>query len=213
MNSKKIIVMTESSKFKNNCVAGIDVDTGEWIRIVSDDEETLGALTDDDLMYKDGTKCQVMDIVNVPFVKEVPTEVQPENILIDRNYYIENDGVATLEDILEIHPSERHDYIFATRYSSVKEEHLEEHGVDYSLMLIKVNHLIFNWRENNTGQIKLKATFIYNRVEYADVSVTDPDFYEVAENDQIQSAYLVVSLGAPYHGNCYKFVAKVFPVE
>lgn len=213
MNSKKIIVMTESSKLKNNCVAGIDADTGEWIRVVSDDEETLGALTDEDLMYEDGTKCQVLDIVNIPFVKKVPTKVQPENILIDRDYYIENDGVATLEDVLKIHSNERLGYIFGTRYSSVKEEHLEENGVNYSLMLIKVNQLVFNWRENNKGQSKLKATFTYNRVEYEDVSVTDPDFYEVEDNDEIQSAYLVVSLGEPYNGYCYKFIAKIFPVE
>ena len=213
MNRKKIIIMTESSKIKNNCVAGIDVNTGEWIRVVSDDEETLGALTDDDLMYKDGTKCKVMDIVKIPYVEKVPTKVQPENILIDRDRYIENDGEATLEDVLEIHSSEKHDYIFGTRYSSVKEEHLEEHGVNYSLILIKVKQLVFNWRENNKGQLKLKATFIYNGTEYQDMSVTDPDFYGVDENDKIKLAYLVVSLGEPYNGYCYKFIAKIFSVD
>ena len=76
-------------------------------------------------MYKDGTMCEVMDIVNVPYVKAVPTKTQPENILIDRNYYLTKDGVATLDDVLEIHPKEINDYIFGTRYSSVKEEYLE----------------------------------------------------------------------------------------
>lgn len=213
MNIKKIIVMTESSKFKNSCVAGIDVNTGKWIRVVSDDEDTQGALTNDDLRYEDGTKCQVMDVVDIPYLKKVPTKVQPENILIDRGYYIRKDGVATLDDILSIHPSERHDYVFATRYSSVKEEYLEEQRVDYSLILIKVNHLVFSRKENNMGQLKLKAIFTYNNVNYADVSVTDPDFFDAEENDKIQSAYLVVSLGEPYHGNCYKFIAKIFPVE
>lgn len=213
MNSKKIIVMTESSKFKNNCVAGIDVDTGEWIRVVSDDEETHGALTDDDLRYEDGTKCQVMDIVNIPFVKEVPTDVQPENILLDRDWYIENTGTATLEEILKIHPSERRNYVFATKFSAIKEEDLYEYGVDYSLMLIKATCLVFGWRKNDKRQKKLKVSFKYNGIVYEDVSVTDPDFYAVAERKRIQSAYLVVSLGAPYHGYCYKFVAKIFPVE
>ncbi len=162
MKTKKIIILTESSKFKNNCVAGIEKDTGKWIRVVSDDEDTYGALTKDDIMYKDGTMCEVMDIVNVPYVKAVPTKTQPENILIDRNYYLTKDGVATLDDVLEIHPKEINDYIFGTRYSSVKEEYLEELGVDYSLTLIKVKKLVFNWRENNKGQLKLKVTFKYN---------------------------------------------------
>ena len=45
MKTKKIIILTESSKFKNNCVAGIEKDTGKWIRVVSDVEDTYGALT------------------------------------------------------------------------------------------------------------------------------------------------------------------------
>lgn len=119
MKTKKIIILTESSKFKNNCVAGIEKDTGKWIRVVSDDEDTYGALTKDDIMYKDGTMCEVMDIVNVPYVKAVPTKTQPENILIDRNYYLTKDGVATLDDVLEIHPKEINDYIFGTDRKSV----------------------------------------------------------------------------------------------
>lgn len=191
MKTKKIIILTESSKFKNNCVAGIEKDTGKWIRVVSDDEDTYGALTKDDIMYKDGTMCEVMDIVNVPYVKAVPTKTQPENILIDRNYYLTKDGVATLDDVLEIHPKEINDYIFGTRYSSVKEEYLEELGVDYSLTLIKVKKLVFNWRENNKGQLKLKVTFKYNDIKYEDMSVTDPDFYEVEEGTTLKKAYVV----------------------
>ena len=34
---KRIIIMTESSKFSGKCVAGIDVDSGEWVRLVSDE--------------------------------------------------------------------------------------------------------------------------------------------------------------------------------
>ena len=213
MKTKKIIVLTESSKFKNNCVAGIEKDTGKWIRVVSDDEDTYGALTNDDIMYEDGTMCEVMDIVNVPYVKEVPTKTQPENILIDRNYYLTKDGVATLDDILEIHPKEINDYIFGTRYSSVKEEYLEELGVDYSLTLIKVKKLVFNWRENNKGQLKLKVTFKYNDIKYEDMSVTDPEFYDVKEGTTLKKAYLVASIGTPYNGACYKFIAKVFPID
>lgn len=210
---KRIIVMTESSKFSNNCVAGIDTGTGKWIRVVSDDKETHGALTDDDLMYEDGTMCQVLDIVNVPFVEKVPTKVQPENYLLDREYYIEKEGAATLEYVLKIHPGEKHNNIFGSKFSTVKENRLEEQKINYSLMLIKVSQLVFNWRENNEGKKKLKASFTYNKVKYEDVAVTDPDFYGVKEEDEIQSAYLVLSLGEPYNGNCYIFIAKIFLVE
>ena len=64
IKTKKIIVMTESSKFKNNCVAGIDLKTGNWVRIVSNDVGIHGALTNEDLTYEDGNMCKVMDVVD-----------------------------------------------------------------------------------------------------------------------------------------------------
>lgn len=140
---KKIIIMTESSKFKNNCVAGIDLETGNWVRIVSDDEYIHGALTNEDITYEDGTMCQVMDVVSVPYIDYVPTAVQTENILLDRGYYIEKEREATLDEVLEIHPNELQNYIFGTRYSSVKEKYLEERGINYSLMLVRVSNLTF----------------------------------------------------------------------
>lgn len=212
MGSKKIIVMTESSKFKNNCVAGIDVNTGEWIRIVSNDVETYGALTDEDITYADGTRCQVLDIVDVPVISRASTSSQPENVLIDRRYYIEKQGKATLGDVLLMHPDEKHDYLFGTRYSSVKEEYLESRGVDYSLALIKGENVEFSWKPNNDGQLKLKINFFYNGIEYTDMSVTDPEFYGVENGVRFRAVYMVVSIGTPYKGACYKFVAKIFPV-
>ena len=50
----RIIIMTESSKFSGKCVAGIDVNTGRWVRLVSDDEETHGAIANRALYYQDG---------------------------------------------------------------------------------------------------------------------------------------------------------------
>lgn len=39
---KKIIILTKSKKHSGYCVAGIDYETGEWIRLVSSDSETGG---------------------------------------------------------------------------------------------------------------------------------------------------------------------------
>ena len=210
IKTKKIIVMTESSKFKNNCVAGIDLKTGNWVRIVSNDVGIHGALTNEDLTYEDGNMCKVMDVVSVPYIDYVPTAVQTENILLNREYYIEKDREASLDEVLEIHPDELHNYIFGTRYSSVKEENLEELGIDYSLMLIKVSNLTFTRKQNNYGTIKLKLTFSYNGIEYEDMSVTDPEFYDIKDGAEFREAYIVMSIGTPYNGSCYKFVSKIF---
>ena len=42
---KDIIILTESDKNHAFCVAGIDIHTGRWVRLVTEDEDTDGALT------------------------------------------------------------------------------------------------------------------------------------------------------------------------
>ena len=158
------------------------------MRVVSDDESTYGALTNEDITYNDGTMCQIMDVISVPYINNVPTALQPENILIDRRYYIEKKGEATLEDVLAVHPGEMHNYLFGTKYSSVREEYLESLGVNYSLTLIKGKNLIFRWKPNNDGQLKLKLTFFYNGIEYTDMSVTDPEFYGIEDGTRYSNA-------------------------
>ena len=205
--------MAKSFKNKNYCVAGIDPETGKWVRIVSEDEDTLGALTESDVTYADGTECQVLDIVQFPIKEEVPTKRQPENVLLHRGYPIVKDGAARLEDVLRIHPAENHRLLFGNRYNSIKEEYLEESGINYSLVLVKVDHLIFNYMQNKEGKTKFKASCVFNGNTYEEMSVTDPEYYNADGDSEISSAYIVVSIGAPYNGRHYKFIASIFPDE
>ena len=48
-NSVEMVVLTKSAKNGGHCVAGIDVDTGNWVRLVSNDLNTHGALSDQDM--------------------------------------------------------------------------------------------------------------------------------------------------------------------
>lgn len=48
----RMICLANSRKIGGRCVAGIDVNTGEWVRPVRDNG---GALTLDDISYEDGT--------------------------------------------------------------------------------------------------------------------------------------------------------------
>ena len=52
-NSVEMVVLTKSAKNGGHCVAGIDVDTGNWVRLVSNDLNTHGALSDQDMQYQD----------------------------------------------------------------------------------------------------------------------------------------------------------------
>jgi len=208
MKKIKMVVLTKSSKFKNNCVAGIDVNTGKWIRLVSDDENTHGALTDNDISYQSGGKCKILDIIIVQCIQDVPTIAQPENILIDTDVYIEREGSTAIENVIALHPAENHNRIFGNRYNYIKESYLED--VDYSLTLIDSKNLNFTLQENDSGNLKLKVDFDYNGIRYENFSVTDPEYYDTKQGTTIETAYMVISIGTPYKDNCYKFVAKIF---
>jgi len=75
---KTIIILTKSKKHSGYCVAGIDYETGEWIRLLSSDNETEGAVPRDDLVFSNGQILEVYDIITCDLVKPCGTEVQPK---------------------------------------------------------------------------------------------------------------------------------------
>lgn len=200
--------MTESSKFSGKCVAGIDVESGKWVRLVSDDEETHGAIANSDLYYQDGGKCQVLDIVDVPIIEECGDDIQPENVLLDTSKYIRYVGMASLEDVLEIHPAEIRNDILGNKYSYISEQRVD--SVGYSLALVEVQDLEIVQVENPNGRPKTKVNFTYQGYSYTQMSVTDPRFYSVTSGTVYDSAVLVISIGTPYNEKYYKFVSGIY---
>ena len=208
MRSIRLIIMTESSKFAGKCVAGIDVGSGKWVRLVSDDEETHGAIANRDLYYQDGGKCEVLDIVDVPILEECGDDIQPENVLVDTSKYIRYAGMASLKDVLKIHPAEMRSDILGNKYPYISEQRIGTVG--YSLALVEVQNLEIVQVENPIGRPKTKANFTFQGCLYTQMSVTDPRFYSVVSGTRYDRAILVVSIGTPYNGKYYKFVSGIY---
>lgn len=224
---KQVIILTKSVKHGGFCVAGIEVGIGRWIRFISGDEKTDGALTSLDLTYEDGSICEVLDIVTVTYVREAPTENQPENILIDRNVPLIKNGTADLDEVLHtpnLCANNRLYSIYATSGPYVKVsawyDYLSRGYNKYSLVLVKVKNLYVY----HNDKYKLKANFDFtNRAEevheYRNISVTDlDDFHCVGDEGlNIPEAYLVISFPNSSTPNewlhedvYYKFIAKIF---
>lgn len=202
---KDIVILTASDKNGAYCVAGIDIDTGSWIRIVSQDEETDGALTLEDLTYKNGERCKVLDCVTVPIIKRCGNEIQPENHLLDRSCYLEKIGKCGLEDVLRIHSPEMYNYILGKNVAQyVTAPHVENAG-GISLVLVKVDNL----RVYNNEDGKTRADFDYNFENYKKFPVTDREYYD--KDELIKSAYLVISLtGRAKYEKYFKCIAKIY---
>lgn len=208
---REVAILTRSSKFKNYCVAGVDINTGEWVRFVSDNEQAHGALSAYDISYADGRICKPLDIVLVDVVGAAPLVLQPENYLIDSHEYWRKTGECTLSDVLAVHPAEVRSYIYGNTYPYVDGEEIDSIG--YSLTLVRVSSLTISQTINFNGQPKTKASFIYNGKWYSNMSVTDPEFYSVPNGTRFANAHLVISLPeTPFPDDCYyKFVAQIYP--
>lgn len=199
------LLLSSSAKHGGNCVSGVRLDTGELIRFVSEDQGTMGALTDWDMRCADGYLCRPYDIVKVPMIGPVPTRHQPENWLIDRNRYWERISTLTPERTAELAPVTTPDKIFGTRGICLTEKFYP----DRSLELIEVEDL----KLVREPEKKAKATFTYNGVEYRKMSMTDREYYRVPDGTRTGRAVLLLSLpDDDYDGKYFKFVAKIIRV-
>ena len=208
MKEIELAVLTKSSKFSGYCVAGIDYESGKWIRLVTEDSESHGAVGAEDLTYENGEECQILDVVNVPITGIGQDILQPENVLMDTSKHLRLSGKITIEDVLKKHPAEVRKYILGNKYPYITEAKVGQLG--YSLTLVKVSNLLIKQVSNPGGHPKTKADFTYQSDRYENISVTDYRFYSTADGTSYRTAYLVVSIGTLFRNKYYKFVSTIY---
>lgn len=145
MTKSEIVVLANSIKHGQHCVAGKCLSTGRWIRPVSN--EHGAELSHDQAKYQNpyGTYgVRPLQKIRMGFSRHVPLPHQPENFLIDGNRWQQNYsiGVAELPNYLDT-PADlwgdgnrvQHDQII-----------LGLHNISQSLYLVQVeslNHLSY----------------------------------------------------------------------
>jgi len=207
---KEVVILAKSTKRGGYCVGGIDVNNGKWVRLTSSEQWSHGALTDKHMTCEDGSVCNVLDCVRVDVERETPILHQPENVLIDEKKIFKKLGTWSLQDVLRIHPAEPLTTVYGNTAPFLEEEDMKK--VDRSLILIQTPWLRIFQRSTDPEKPRTKANFCYKGDWYNAVSVTDPEFYQVADQTTLEPAYLVVSLpDVPFeNGRYYKFIAKIF---
>jgi hypothetical protein len=213
----EIILLAKSKMYNNFCVAGINRQTGEWIRLVSKDETILCAVPSYDLTYSDNSQAKVLDIVNVETLNRRPLFFQPENIMYDDEYYWHRIGSANLDEVNEIIQQSNDPFVFFNQKRAVSELTLQQIKSEkmYSLKLIFVNNAILTASEKYTnGPLKYSLSFDFNGIEYQNISITDVEFvgnFDEEDDYYLEALGLVISLGHRYKdGNHYKLIAKIF---
>lgn len=209
--TKDILILAKSGKHGNFCIAGKEIRTGNWIRPISDNNETNGAITEDQarLTFDGATcapwKCKTLRKVRINFSQYAPNDYQPENYQINNTQWIQ----LYTEDV------DLNNYLDAPSDiwgSNNVLTHQEAIDANSSLYLLRVNDIRFYIQPNGT-RTRIRATFRYNGYQY-DFPVTGsgaPNPNECPRN--YSSGIFCISLGELYHGLHYKLIAAVYNLE
>jgi hypothetical protein len=207
---REVIFVASSVKNQKSCVAAIDVETGEFYRIV--DDENGKEIDWSDYKIVKGSKELTFDSELLPFVakiyikKRVPLNYQPENVIIGKVIFFERRAdVSELEEYVSS-PND------LWGRSSGFIEYSEDLKVDNSLYLIKANLMTY-WKDR-IGYKPQRRSFLFYKGIY-DLPITDPEFEDL-KVETLKDKYVVVSLGEPFlpfnsdTRKCYKIIAKIF---
>lgn len=208
--TEEVLILTKSTKRGGYCVAGVNARSGKWIRLVSPDAWSHGALTNWHMICTDGSFCGPLDCVRVQITQEAPVQHQPENVLIDVNQKFEKLDTWNLQNALYLHPAENWETVYGDTAPFLTEETIAR--IDRSLILIHTDWMCIKQWPTDSGKSKTRANFRFGGQWYNNFAVTDPEYYRVADGTILTSAYLVVSLpDVPYdNGQYYKFIARIF---
>ena len=213
MRTIEMILLTKSSKYGAYCTAGFECESGAWVRLVSDDESTHGALDDVMLYDAKARRCaEVLDKIRVEIAADVPGAVQKENVLVDGAGRIRIIGRASLDEVMRLHGTEVRDGLFGS-YRYIAEGNLEALG--RSLEWVQVENLRLYTLIGSSGKPKYKADFEYRGRKYEQFAMTDPQYYNKRELS-IARAALVLSVSEDEWSRAnghYIYVARIFALK
>lgn len=220
---KEIVILARSRKHSAYCIAGIDCDSKNLVRIITNNEDNHYAVKKEEIEDDKGKVAVLYDnIVIVVGEDKINIPHQPENIMLDTNYYISNKGRYSKDDLRELIDllSNKYDYIFYNDNNYLSQNEIDQINEKdrHSLEIINPQYLIIRVKDNKkktlTGSIK------YNGIWYNNLSITDKEFEseyydEVSNNIQlrIDNPYILVSLGEEFNSNYYKLIACILDIK
>jgi len=208
-----VLILANSKKNKGYCVAGKDIKTNKWIRIVGD--QNGAELYLNHLKYNDlAGRMQMIPyeplnkIISLDLGNSVPLLYQPENTLIGQKTWQE---IQLTQNIISYDtPND----LWGTG-DRIKATDIEQGliNISQSLYYIQVNDLEFYINDYNSN----RACFKYGQNIYDLGATMNPSiFSDIINEKRAYNNILTVSLAGPYynkHSNQfehYKLVAAVF---
>lgn len=205
MPAKNLVILANSVKHGNRCVAGKCQSTGEWVRPVSSIQG--GALTLNHIQCRNPYgvyPVRNLQKVRVALASHVPLINQPENYLLaaneewQQNFKINSCEVPGLLD----NPVSLWGEGNRVSYVAIQQSKIR---INQSLFLIQSESLSFYRSDCD----KPRAKFSYRGIKY-DLPISDPSFNAIIREQKELLGILCISLGEEYKGSCYKIVASIY---
>lgn len=221
MSVKRIVCLANSRKLNGRCIAGIEVAQGErlgWIRPVSAREHE--EVSEYERQYEDGSDPRLLDVIDVPLLAHRPKDYQQENWLLDPDSYWQRVKRLTWDDLPPLADPAGQLWVNGdSTYNGMHDRIALEQatGLLSSLRLVHVDRLTLSVFKPGEAfgdpKRRVQGRFTHAGVDYR-LWVTDP-IYErayLARQDGdygIGESFVVVSLGEPHKGYCYKLIAAI----
>ena len=208
---KRVLLLAVSCKNGGLCPGGLDMDNPQkWIRIVKDDGRA-GAVQGREIDF-----AEPLDIIEFDG-RPMPQGKQLENWVIDNNSckVVGSKGEEVLDWVYNQYSYKG----FWRNYKSFLNEEEFEAVTDPSESILKVSEVRIYKNDYNRAKIDFKWSGA--RYKIMDVSMTDQDFYDRIDDDEVlmDEALIVVSIPKeiddwvhPETGEkrAYKFVSKIY---
>lgn len=213
---KQICILTKSYKHGGYCVAGIDINTKQWVRIVNSNNPENDEIKKDQMLLN-GHSIECFDIIEYDFIKNIPNSCQTENWLLNNAYNPKFIKAITLEQLVNFVKIEKDDLFIFNDSNLLNIDEISE--IHRSLYIFHVSNLQIDattYESNGKIKFRYKCSFDYNGKSYTNISLTDPVYRDLSQDGQnLKESLIVASLPCiPYSDNLYyKFVAKIIPID
>ncbi|MCS6782389.1 MAG: hypothetical protein RMI89_12120 [Gloeomargarita sp. SKYBB_i_bin120] len=204
----RLILLANSYKHQGRCIAGISLDSGEWIRPVSPADD--GRIPTDD-PHIPVPELHLLDIVHIPVTDARGPGHERENRLYTTGAW-RVEGRAEVTHLLTYREWE---FLYPNFGRKIPYTYLEKQRPVRTLQLIEAKQI--RWERNEFG--KCRAYILDDIFDCADIgfSITDPVIISKLEQGQSISSHclLCLSLSQPFQGRndtekmCYRLVAGV----
>jgi len=222
----ELLCLANSDKHGNRCIAGLDLDTGNWIRPVSDSDD--GGLSPHQYLTRDCHDPRPLETIEFTLIESDPEPHQPENWIIgDNSPRFCDDNIDDRKAQFLLNNIHSKPHLFGDKKSKIEYSNIKESQINSSLELIRPESPQFKIRDRDNQP---RATFELRGASY-DLPITDPIWKDKIQSEDVlsgmdlvhepASAYteankrplFTISLGSPYEGTCYKLVAAIIPVS